>query len=91
MKNVLEKLTESDLETTEEVLKQLLKKMGQDELEKWIKTSDMPEEIKRKMLQNIENIIRNFKPTFFYLNKNSNMIIDNFSYQNRKRRTFIRH
>lgn len=73
MKDVLEKLKESDHETTEDVLKQLLKKMGQDELEKWIKTSDMPDEIKQKMLQNIENIIRNFK--LFYIDLKSNMAL----------------
>jgi hypothetical protein len=58
MKDMLGKLKESDQETTDEVLKQLLKKMGQDELEKWIKTSDMPDEVKKKMLQNIEQMIR---------------------------------
>ena len=44
-------------ETREDVLKQLLKKMGKKELEEWIKNSDLSEEMKQKMLKDISNIL----------------------------------
>lgn len=50
-------LTNTSDETREEVMKQLLKKMGQKELENWIKNSDMPDEFKQKMLKDINNLI----------------------------------
>lgn len=50
-------LESSSDETREDVIKQLLKKMGQKELEEWIKSSDLSEEIKQKMLKDIKNIL----------------------------------
>ena len=57
MKEVFNNLTTSTDETREQVIKQLLRKMGQKELEEWIKNSDMPEDMKKKMLEDIQNLI----------------------------------
>jgi hypothetical protein len=67
MKEVFNNLANSTDETREEVLKQLLKKMGKKELEEWIKNSDMSEEFKQKMLADMNKILRKFFLCFWYL------------------------
>ena len=57
MKEVFNNLKASSDETREEVLKQLLKKMGKEELEEWIKNSDLSDEMKAKMLSQITKLI----------------------------------
>jgi formate dehydrogenase maturation protein FdhE len=57
MKEVFNNLKDSSNETREEVIKQLLKKMGKTELEEWIKNSDMSDEFKKQMLQDIHKLI----------------------------------
>lgn len=57
MKEVFNNLKNSNEETREDILKQLANKMGQQELEDWIRNSDMPDEFKQKMLQDIQNLI----------------------------------
>jgi hypothetical protein len=54
---VFSNLENSSDETRDDVIKQLLKKMGQKELEEWIKNSDMSEEMKQKMLAGIQNLM----------------------------------
>jgi hypothetical protein len=57
MKEVFSNLKDSSEEAREDVLKQLLKNMSQKELEEWIMKSDMSEELKQKMLNELNQII----------------------------------
>lgn len=57
LQEVFNNLKDSSNETREEVIKQLLKKMGKSELEEWIKNSDMSDEFKKQMLQDIHKLI----------------------------------
>lgn len=57
MNQIFDNMQTSSDETREEILKQLLKKMGQKELEEWIKNSDMSEEFKQKMLADLNKIM----------------------------------
>ena len=50
-------LKDSNEETREDVLKQLLKNMSQKELEQWILKSDMSDELKQKMINELNQII----------------------------------
>ena len=53
----MNKLVDSNDNYRQDVLKQLLRNMGQKELEEWIKSSNMSEEMKKKMLADIKTII----------------------------------
>ena len=57
IKEVLNKLVDVNDEDRQDVLKQLLRNMGQKELEEWIKNSEMSEEMKKKMLADIKTLI----------------------------------
>ena len=57
LKEVLSKLIDASDEYRDEVLKQLIRNMGQKELEEWIRNSDMSDEMKKKMLADIKSLI----------------------------------
>ena len=67
MKEVLNNLQNSTDETREQVIKQLLKKMGQAELEEWIRNSDLPDEFKQQMLGDIKGFLGTIRILIFLL------------------------
>lgn len=57
MKEVFSNLENGDEDMREMILKQLVSKMGDKELEEWIKSSDMPDEFKEKILQDLQKLV----------------------------------
>lgn len=57
MKEVFNNLENGDEDMREMILKQLAFKMGEKELEEWIKNSDMPDEFKKKIMQDLNRLL----------------------------------
>ena len=57
MKEMFENLENGDEDVRESILTQLVHKMGEADLETWIKCSDMADDLKEKMLQDIRKLM----------------------------------
>lgn len=57
MKEVFKNLANSDQDMKESLLSQLVNKMGEKKLEDWIRSSNMSDELKEKMLNDMKKLI----------------------------------